>query len=107
MTLILKAVFSLPLNQIMKANIFIFAIAATMLAAQTIQLGINDVVVAGGMESMSNVPKYLAEARLVTFQLNSVSGNILYFFFNKSWVHPNDRNFMRRDDVCILMIKFL
>ncbi|GFZ05406.1 acetoacetyl-CoA thiolase 2 [Actinidia rufa] len=36
---------------------------ATMLAAQTIQLGINDVVVAGGMESMSNVPKYLAEAR--------------------------------------------
>lgn len=39
--------------------------AATMLAAQSIQLGINDVVVAGGMESMSNVPKYLAEARLM------------------------------------------
>ncbi|KAL3849125.1 hypothetical protein ACJIZ3_011007 [Penstemon smallii] len=36
---------------------------ATMLAAQSIQLGINDVVVAGGMENMSNVPKYLAEAR--------------------------------------------
>ncbi|KAL9253794.1 Acetyl-CoA acetyltransferase 1-like protein [Drosera capensis] len=36
---------------------------ATMLAAQSIQLGINDVVVAGGMESMSNVPKYLSEAR--------------------------------------------
>ncbi|XP_061344072.1 acetyl-CoA acetyltransferase 2 [Gastrolobium bilobum] len=36
---------------------------ATMLAAQSIQLGINDVVVAGGLESMSNVPKYLAEAR--------------------------------------------
>ncbi|KAH6780997.1 acetoacetyl-CoA thiolase 2 [Perilla frutescens var. hirtella] len=36
---------------------------ATMLASQTIQLGINDVVVAGGMESMSNAPKYLAEAR--------------------------------------------
>nr|UES73133.1 acetyl-CoA acetyltransferase [Gymnema sylvestre] len=36
---------------------------ATMLAAQTIQLGINDVVVAGGMESMSNVPKYIADAR--------------------------------------------
>ncbi|XP_065875186.1 acetyl-CoA acetyltransferase 2 [Euphorbia lathyris] len=36
---------------------------ATMLAAQSIQLGINDVVVSGGMESMSNVPKYLAEAR--------------------------------------------
>ncbi|GAA0164933.1 acyltransferase [Lithospermum erythrorhizon] len=36
---------------------------ATMMAAQTIQLGINDIVVAGGMESMSNCPKYLAEAR--------------------------------------------
>ncbi|XP_022973138.1 acetyl-CoA acetyltransferase, cytosolic 1-like [Cucurbita maxima] len=32
---------------------------ATMIAAHTIQLGINDVVVSGGMESMSNVPKYL------------------------------------------------
>ncbi|KAJ6792771.1 acetyl-CoA acetyltransferase, cytosolic 1-like [Iris pallida] len=36
---------------------------ATMFAAQSIQLGTNDVVVAGGMESMSNAPKYLAEAR--------------------------------------------
>ncbi|KAL6529845.1 Acetyl-CoA acetyltransferase, cytosolic [Orobanche gracilis] len=36
---------------------------ATMLAAQSILLGINDVVVSGGMENMSNVPKYLAEAR--------------------------------------------
>ncbi|KAJ9687052.1 hypothetical protein PVL29_015776 [Vitis rotundifolia] len=36
---------------------------ATMLAAQSIQLGVNDIVVSGGMESMSNVPKYLAEAR--------------------------------------------
>ncbi|EOA12388.1 hypothetical protein CARUB_v10026490mg [Capsella rubella] len=36
---------------------------AVMLAAQSIQLGLNDVVVAGGMESMSNVPKYLPDAR--------------------------------------------
>lgn len=36
---------------------------ATMFAAQSIQLGINDIVVSGGMESMSNAPKYLAEAR--------------------------------------------
>ncbi|KMT12983.1 hypothetical protein BVRB_4g090610 [Beta vulgaris subsp. vulgaris] len=36
---------------------------ATMLAAQSIQLGANDIVVAGGMESMSNAPKYLALAR--------------------------------------------
>ena len=34
-----------------------------MLAAQSIALGINDVVVAGGMESMSNVPFYLDKAR--------------------------------------------
>lgn len=46
--------------------------SAVMLAAQSIQLGINDVVVAGGMESMSNTPKYLAEARLVTLSLWSL-----------------------------------
>lgn len=38
-------------------------VAATMIAAQTIQSGSNDIVVTGGMESMSNVPKYLAQAR--------------------------------------------
>lgn len=36
---------------------------ATMLAAQTIKLGLNDVVVSGGMESMSNAPKYISNAR--------------------------------------------
>ena len=36
---------------------------AIMLAAQSIMLGINDVVVAGGMESMSNIPYYLDKAR--------------------------------------------
>lgn len=34
-----------------------------MLAAQSIAIGVNDVVVAGGMESMSNVPYYLDKAR--------------------------------------------
>lgn len=34
-----------------------------MLAAQSIALGDNDVVVAGGMENMSNVPYYLPNAR--------------------------------------------
>lgn len=34
-----------------------------MLAAQSIALGQNDIVVAGGMESMSNVPFYLDKAR--------------------------------------------
>lgn len=36
---------------------------AAMLGAQSIMLGINDVVVAGGMESMSNIPYYLPKAR--------------------------------------------
>lgn len=36
---------------------------AIMLAAQSIALGQNDIVVAGGMESMSNVPFYLDKAR--------------------------------------------
>jgi acetyl-CoA C-acetyltransferase len=36
---------------------------AIMLAAQSVQLGQNDIVVAGGMESMSNVPYYLDKAR--------------------------------------------
>ena len=36
---------------------------AIMLAAQSISTGQNDIVVAGGMESMSNVPYYLDKAR--------------------------------------------
>nr|XP_048335015.1 probable acetyl-CoA acetyltransferase, cytosolic 2 isoform X2 [Ziziphus jujuba var. spinosa] len=36
---------------------------ATMIAAHSIQLGANDIVVVGGMESMSNAPKYLPAAR--------------------------------------------
>ncbi|CAK0785232.1 aspartate transaminase aat1 [Coccomyxa viridis] len=37
---------------------------AVMLGAQSIQLGINDCIVAGGMESMSNIPHYLQGSRL-------------------------------------------
>ncbi len=36
---------------------------AIMIAAQTIMLGDNDIVVAGGMESMSNIPYYIPNAR--------------------------------------------
>ena len=36
---------------------------AAMLAAQSIMTGQNDIVVAGGMESMSNIPYYLDKAR--------------------------------------------
>jgi len=37
---------------------------AIMLAAQSISTGQNDIVLAGGMESMSNVPYYLSKARI-------------------------------------------
>ena len=37
---------------------------AVMLGAQSIQLGIHDCVMAGGMESMSNIPHYLQGSRL-------------------------------------------
>ncbi len=36
---------------------------SVMLGAQSIMLGMNDVVVAGGMESMSNIPYYIPKAR--------------------------------------------
>lgn len=36
---------------------------AIMLGAQSIMLGQNDIVIAGGMESMSNIPYYLLKAR--------------------------------------------
>src|SRR5687768_578253 len=36
---------------------------AIMFGAQAIMLGFRDVVIAGGMESMSNVPYYLDKAR--------------------------------------------
>ncbi|KAJ8629868.1 hypothetical protein MRB53_023191 [Persea americana] len=36
-------------------------VCSSGMRAQSIQLGINDIVVAGGMESMCNAPKYLAE----------------------------------------------
>jgi len=36
---------------------------AMMLAAQSIALGDNDIIVAGGMESMSNTPHYIPKAR--------------------------------------------
>ncbi|HCN84128.1 MAG TPA: acetyl-CoA C-acetyltransferase [Sphingobacteriaceae bacterium] len=36
---------------------------AVMLAAQSILTGANDIIIAGGMESMSNVPFYLDKAR--------------------------------------------
>ncbi len=36
---------------------------SVMLGAQSIMLGVNDIVVAGGMESMTNIPYYIPKAR--------------------------------------------
>jgi acetyl-CoA C-acetyltransferase len=51
-----------------------------MIAAQTIHLGHNDVVVVGGMESMSNAPKYIVEARFCPFSFM----NFLYYALKSS-----------------------
>ena len=52
-----------------------------MLAAQTILNGDNDIVVAGGMESMSNIPYYLDKAR-TGYRLGN--GNIIDGILNLS-----------------------
>ena len=36
---------------------------SVMIAAQSIMVGVQDVIVAGGMESMSNIPYYVPKAR--------------------------------------------
>jgi len=53
--------FEIPCTQVNK--VCASGMKAIMLGAQSIMLGHNDVVVAGGMESMSNVPFYLPKAR--------------------------------------------
>jgi len=52
---------SVPCTQINK--VCSSGMKAVMLGAQSIQLGHNDVVIAGGMESMSNIPFYVPDAR--------------------------------------------
>ncbi len=53
--------FEIPCTQINK--VCASGMKAIMVGAQSIMLGQNDVVVAGGMESMSNIPYYLPKAR--------------------------------------------
>ncbi|GFH06947.1 uncharacterized protein HaLaN_01674 [Haematococcus lacustris] len=54
---------------------------AVMLAQLTIQQGLNDIVVAGGMESMSNIPHYLPKASgqlcVVQWVLGAIWGCLL------------------------------
>ncbi len=53
--------YEIPCTQVNK--VCASGMKAIMLGAQSIMLGQNDVVVAGGMESMSNIPFYLMKAR--------------------------------------------
>ncbi|MCB0493052.1 MAG: acetyl-CoA C-acyltransferase [Cyclobacteriaceae bacterium] len=53
--------YEIPCTQVNK--VCASGMKAIMVGAQSIMLGHNDVVVAGGMESMSNVPFYLPKAR--------------------------------------------
>lgn len=53
--------FQIPCTQINK--VCASGMKAMMIGAQSIMLGQNDVIVAGGMESMSNTPFYLPKAR--------------------------------------------
>jgi len=43
-----------------------FMLLTTTLATQNIHLELNDVMVVGGMENMSNTPYYLTKAKLLT-----------------------------------------
>ena len=53
--------YEIPCTQVNK--VCASGMKAIMLGAQSIMLGQNDVVIAGGMESMSNAPYYLPKAR--------------------------------------------
>ena len=53
--------YEIPCTQVNK--VCASGMKAIMVGAQSIMLGQNDVVVAGGMESMSNIPYYIPKAR--------------------------------------------
>lgn len=57
-----------------------------MIAAQSIQVGANDIVVAGGMESMSNTPKYVAGSRLVS-TVKYTSHFVLFMILLMTYIH--------------------
>lgn len=69
-------------------------ISATMIAAQSIQSGANDIVVSGGMESMSNAPKYIPRLScLIPSTFSNLVTNInkctirlfLFLLLNQVW----------------------
>ncbi len=71
---------------------------AVMLAAQAIQLGDADVVVAGGMESMSNAPYYLEKAR---FGYRMGDGGLVdHMVHDGLWDIVNDFHMGISNDLC-------
>ena len=63
---------SVPCTQVNK--VCASGMKAIMLGAQSVMLGINDIVLAGGTESMSNVPYYVPRAR---FGYNFGNGELI------------------------------
>jgi acetyl-CoA C-acetyltransferase len=71
---------------------------AVMLAAQAIQLGDADVVIAGGMESMSNAPYYLDKAR---FGYRMGNGGLVdHMVHDGLWDIVNDFHMGISNDLC-------
>jgi len=67
-----------------------------MLGAQSIMTGENDIVVAGGMESMSNVPYYLEKTRLKSAQRStrSVEKSKMHMRSNRTKGQQNHMNWV-------------
>ena len=74
------------------------ALKSVMLAAQAIQLGDADVVVAGGMESMSLAPYFLEKAR---FGYRMGPGKLQdHMVYDGLWDHVNDFHMGISNDLC-------
>jgi len=74
------------------------ALKTVMLAAQAIQVGDADVVVAGGMESMSNAPYFLEKAR---FGYRMGPGQIQdHMVHDGLWDHVNDFHMGVSNELC-------
>jgi acetyl-CoA C-acetyltransferase len=74
------------------------ALKSVMLAAQAIQVGDADVVVAGGMENMTMAPYYLEKAR---FGFRMGSGTLQdHMVHDGLWDHVNDFHMGISNDLC-------
>ncbi len=74
------------------------ALKSVMLAAQAIQVGDADVVVAGGMESMSQAPYYLEKAR---FGYRMGPGQVQdHMFHDGLWDIVNDFHMGMSNEIC-------